>query len=140
MLIGEVLDAIGGLSAHVKTYATTLPSIVHLKTMPSGVKPSLEAIDNYEVIVSRARRQSVGTPYRALNESLVCSLEAFEQGNLIGAVQALLAIIDQLERMHQDHEIAVGRMDEKRLTEYRAALRKVLPGNQPELAETSGSM
>ncbi len=136
MLIGEVVDAIGGLSAYVKTYAATLPSIVHLKTMPSGVKPSVEAIDNYEVIISRARRQSVGTPYKALHESLVCSLEAFEQGNLIGTVQALLAVIDQLERMHRDQEIAVGQMDEKRLTEYRVALRKVLPGNRPELEET----
>lgn len=138
MLTAEVLDTIGGLIAHVKTYAATLPSIVHLKAMPSGVKPSAEAIDNYEVIVSRAQRQSAGTPYKGLNESLICSLEAFEQGNLIGTVQALLTVIDQLERMHRDHEIEVRRVDEKRLTEYRVALRKVLPGNRPELAETGG--
>lgn len=138
MLTAEMLDALGGLTAHVKTYAATLPSIVHLKAVPSGVKPSAEAIDNYEVIVSRTQRQSVGTPYKALNESLVSSLEAFEQGNLIGTVQALLSVIDHLERMQRDQEIEVGRMDEKRLTEYRVALRKVLPGNQPELAETGG--
>ncbi len=136
MLTAEVLDAIGGLTAHVKSYATTLPSIVHLKVVPSGVKPSEEAMDSYEVIVTRTQRQSAGTPYRGLNDSLVCSLEAFEQGNLIGTVQALLIVIDQLERMHRDQEIEVGRAYENRLTEYRAALRKVLPGNQPELAET----
>jgi hypothetical protein len=136
MLTAEVLDAIGGLTAHVKSYAATLPSIVHLKAVPSGVKPAAEAMDSYEVIVTRTQRQSAGTPYRGLNESLVCSLEAFEQGNLIGTVQALLIVIDQLERMQRDQEIEVGRADEKRLTEYRAALRKVLPGNQPELAET----
>ncbi|MDH4302948.1 MAG: hypothetical protein OEV53_02655 [Nitrospira sp.] len=139
MLTAEMLDAIGGLTAHVKTYAATLPSIVHLKAVPSGVKPSAEAIDNYEVIVSRTQRQSAGTPYKALNESLVCSLETFEQGNLIGTVQALLSVIDHLERMQRDQEIEVGRMDEKRLAEYRVALRKVLPGNQPELAEAGGA-
>jgi hypothetical protein len=136
MLTAEVLDVIGGLTAHVKSYAATLPSIVQLKAVPSGVKPATEAIENYEMIVSRAQRQSAGTPYRGLNESVVCSLEAFEQGNLIGTVQALLTVIDQLERMQRDQEIEVGRADEKRLTEYRVALRKVLPGNQPELAET----
>ena len=140
MLTAEVIDAVGGLIAHVKTYAMTLPSIVHLKAMPSGVKPFVEAIDNYEVIVSRVQRQSAGTPYRGLNESLICSLEAFEQGNLIGTVQVLLAVIDQLERMHRDQEIDVRPMDEKRLTEYRVALRKVLPGNRPELAETGGGL
>ena len=64
------------------------------------------------------------------------AVEAFEQGNLIGTVQALLTVIDQLERMQRDEEIEVRRADEKRLMEYRVALRKVLPGNQPELAET----
>ena len=140
MLTAEVLDAIGGLTAHVKTYAATLPSIVHLKAVSSGVKPSAEAIESYEAIVSRAQGQSAGTPYKALNESLVSSLEAFEQGNLIGAVQTLLAAIDHLERMQRDQEIAVGRLDEKRLTEYRLALRKVLPGNQPELDGAGGGM
>jgi hypothetical protein len=139
MLTAEMLDAIGGLTAHVKTYAATLPSIVHLKAVPSGVKPSAETIDNYEVIVSRTQRQSAGTPYKGLNESLVSSLEAFEQGNLIGTVQALLSVIDHLERMQRDQEIEVGRMDAKRLAEYRVVLRKVLPGNQPELAETGGA-
>lgn len=135
MLTAEMLDAIGGLTAHVKAYAATLPSVVQLKTLSSGVKPSAEAIDNYEVIVSRTQRQSAGTPYKALNELVVSSLEAFEQGNLIGTVQTLLAVIDHLERMQRDQEIEVGRRDETRLTEYRLALRKVLPGNQPELAD-----
>ncbi|HMS85588.1 MAG TPA: hypothetical protein PKD12_18255 [Nitrospira sp.] len=139
MLTAEIVDAIGGLTAHVKTYAATLPSIVHLTVVPYGVKPTTEAADNYEGIVSRTQHQSAGTPYKALNESLICSLEAFEQGNLIGTVQALLAVIDHLERMHRDQEIEVRRQDEKRLAEYRVALRKVLPGNKPELEETGGS-
>jgi hypothetical protein len=64
---------------------------------------------------------------------LVESLEAFEAGNLLGAVQPLLAVLDQVERMQRDEEIEVGRLDEKRLGEYRANLHKILPGNKPEL-------
>jgi hypothetical protein len=106
MQTADVLDVIGGLSAQLKGYAAKLPSIVHLKAVPT---------------------------YKGLNESFVASLEAFEVGNLIGAVQPLLAVLDHVERMHRDKEIEVGRIDEKRLAEYRAALHKILPGNKPEL-------
>lgn len=140
MLTGDVLDAVGGLTAHIKSYAAKLPPIVHLSALPSGVKPSFEAIDSYETIVLRVRSQSAGTAYKALNESLVSSLEAFEIGNLLGAVQPLLATLDHVERMQRDQEIEMGRMDEKRLREYRATLHKVLPGNKPELDGAGGGM
>ena len=133
MLTTEVLDAVGGLTAHLKFYAAKLPPIVHVSALPLGLKPSFEAVDSYETIVSRVRSQSAGTPYKTLNESLVSSLEAFEIGNLLWAVQPLLSALDHLERMQRDKEIEMGRMDEKRLKEYRAALHKVLPGNKPEL-------
>ncbi|NGZ09751.1 MAG: hypothetical protein CV088_10245 [Nitrospira sp. LK70] len=140
MLTTEVLDTVGGLTSHLKSYAAKLPPIVHLSSLPSGVKPSFEAVDGYETIVSRARSQSVGTPYKSLNESLVSSLEAFEIGNLLGAVQPLLSALDHLERMQRDKEIEIGRVDEKRLKDYRAALQKILPGNQPELDGAGGGM
>lgn len=133
MQTADVLDVIGGLSAQLKAYAAKLPSIVHLKAVPTGVKPKLEAVEDYEDNVSRVRNQSAGTPYKGLNESFVASLEAFEVGNLIGAVQPLLAVLDHVERMQRDKEIEVGRLDEKRLAEYRAVLHKILPGNTPEL-------
>ncbi len=137
MLTTEVLDAVGGLTSHLKSYAAKLPPIVHLSALSAGLKPSFEAVDSYETIVSRVRNQSSGTPYKALNESLVSSLEAFEIGNLIGAVQPLLSVLDHLERMQRDKEIEMGRIDEKRLNEYRAGLHKVLPGNKPELDSPS---
>jgi hypothetical protein len=140
MLTADVLDAIGGLTAYIKTFAAKLPPIVHLAAVPTGVKPSQETIDEYEVIVSRVRGESVGTPYKGLNEPFVSSLEAFEIGNLLGAVQPLLAILDHLERMQGDQEIQVGRIDEKRLKDYRATLHKVLPGNKPELDGAGGGL
>lgn len=133
MQTSDVLDAIGGLTAQLKTYAAKLPPIVHLTAVPTGVKPKLEAVEEYEEIVSRFRQQSSGTVYKGLNESFIESLEAFEVGKLLGSVQPLLAVLDHIERMQRDREIEVGRIDEKRLAEYRAALHKIMPGNKPEL-------
>jgi len=133
MQTADVLDAIGGLTAQLKTYAAKLPPIVHLTAVPTGVKPKLEAVEEYEEIVSRFRQQSSGTVYKGLNESFIESLEAFEVGRLLGSVQPLLAVLDHVERMQRDQEIEVGRIDEKRAAEYRAALHKIMPGNKPEL-------
>lgn len=133
MQMTDVLDTIGGLTSQLKAYAAKLPPIVHLTAVPTGVKPKLEAVDEYEDIVSRFRNQSTGTAFKSLNDSLVESLEAFEVGKLLGSVQPLLAVLDHLERMQRDQEIEVGRLDDKRLAEYRAALNKILPGNKPEL-------
>lgn len=133
MQTADILDVIGGLTSQLKLYAAKLPPIVHLSAVPTGVKPQLEAIEDYEELVSRIRTHSAGTPYRSLNHSLIESLEAFEAGRLLGAVQSLLALLDQLERMKRDKEIEVGRLDEKHIAEYQAALHKILPGNKPEL-------
>jgi len=133
MQTGEVRDAIGGLSSQLKAYAAKLPAIVHLTVVPTGIKPKLEAIDDYEAIVSRFRNQSAGTAYKGLNEAFVESLEAFEVGKLLGSVQPLLAVLDHLERMQRDLEITTDQADVRRIAEYRAGLHKILPGNKPEL-------
>jgi len=133
MQTGEVLDVIGGLSSQLKAYAAKLPAIVHLTVVPTGIKPKPEAVDDYEVIVSRFRNQSAGTAYKGLNEAFVESLEAFEVGKLLGSVQPLLAVLDHLERMERDQEITADQADTRRIAEYRAGLHKILPGNKPEL-------
>ncbi|NOT22393.1 MAG: hypothetical protein HOP22_06660 [Nitrospiraceae bacterium] len=133
MQTADVLDAIGGLVAQLKNYAAKLPPIVHLSVVPTGVKPTLEAVEEYEEIVSRFRSQSAVSPYKTLNELFVESLEAFEVGRLLGSVHPLLSVLDHLERMQRDKEIDVGRIDEKRTAEYRSVLNRILPGNKPEL-------
>ena len=133
MQTGDVLDAIGGLSSQLKSYAAKLPAIVHLTVVPTGIKPKPEAVDDYEAIVSRFRTQSAGTAYKGLNEAFVESLEAFEVGKLLGSVQPLLAVLDHLERMQRDKEITADQTDVRRIAEYRAGLHKILPGNKPEL-------
>ncbi len=133
MQTADVLDAMGGLVAQLKNYAAKLPPIVHLSVVPTGVKPTLEAVEEYEQIVSRFRSQSAVTLYKTLNELFVESLEAFEVGRLLGSVHPLLSVLDHLERMQRDKEIDVGRIDEKRTAEYRSVLNRILPGNKPEL-------
>jgi hypothetical protein len=133
MHTADALDVIGGLAAQLKVYAAKLPAIVHLGAVPTGVKPALEAVEEYEEIVARFRQHSAGTPFKGLNDAVIESLEAFEVGKLLGSVQPLLAVLDHLERMQRDKEIDVGRIDAKRIGEYRAALHKILPGNKPEL-------
>lgn len=140
MQTADVLEAIGGLTARLKAYAAKLPPVVPLAAVPTGVKPKAEAIEAYEAIVTRVRTQSAGTRFKNLGDSFIESLEAFERGKLLGAVQPLLAVLDHLERMQHDKEITVGRADEKRLAEYRAALRRILPGNTPELDAADGGM
>src|SRR4029079_14032681 len=124
MQTGDVLDAIGGLSSQLKSYATRLPAIVHLTVVPTGIKPQPESVDEYEAIVSRFRNQSAGTVYKGLNELFVESLEAFEVGKLLGSVQPLLAVLDHLEGMGRDKEIEIGRINETRTAEYRSTLNK----------------
>ena len=133
MQTAEVLDAMGGLVAQLKIYATKLPQIVHLSAVPTGVRPTFEAVEEYEEIVSRFRSRSAGTSFKGLSELFVESLEAFEVGRLLGSVHPLLSVLDHLERMHRDKEIEIGRIDEKRTGEYRSTLNKILPGNKPEL-------
>jgi len=133
MTCHEVLDILGSLISALKAYGAKLPPIVHLSALPGGLKPAPEAIDAYEATVSRFRELSGKSLYRRLNDHFIDSLEAFEAGKLLSAIQPLLAVLDLLEAMQYDKEITVTPAETKRLTDYRTALHKLLPGNQPEL-------
>ncbi len=133
MTTGEVLEIIGSLVSALKAYCAKLPAVVHLSMIPGGVKPTPEAIEAYEQMVYRFRTQSAPTPFRTLTDLFIESLEAFEAGKVLAAVQPLLTLLDHLERMQRDKEIVIASADEKRLGDYRQSLYKIMPGNQPEL-------
>ena len=133
MTTGEVLEIFGSLVSALKAYCAKLPTVVHLSMIPGGVKPTPEAIEAYEQTVYRFRAQSAPTPFRKLTDLFIESLEAFEAGKVLAAVQPLLAVLDHLERMQRDKEIQVAASEEKRFGDYRQALYKIMPGNQPEL-------
>ena len=133
MTCHEVLDILGNLISALRAFGSKLPPVIHLASLPGGIKPTPELIDTYETTISRFRDHSGKSLYRRLNDQFLTSLEAFEAGNLLGATQPLLAVLDQVEAMQHDHEITVMPREAKRMAEYRAALNKILPGNQPEL-------
>lgn len=133
MITGEVLEAIGSLVTALKTYAAKLPTVVHLSVMPGGLKPTPEAVAAYEQAVYRFRTQAAGSAFKRLSEPLIESLEAFEGGEVLKAVQPLLFALDLLELMQGEKTITVTPAEESRLRDYRSALHRIMPGNQPEL-------
>jgi hypothetical protein len=133
MELSAALDVLGNLIAALRQYASKLPVLVPLASVPGGIKPTPEAVETYENAVSRFRSQSGSSVFKKFTEPLIESLEAFETGNLLRAIQPLLAVFDQLEIMKRDRQIAVSPADEKRMGEYRTALNRILPGNKPEL-------
>ena len=133
MTCPEVLDLLGSLVSALKAYGAKLPPVVHLSSLPGGVKPTPEAIEAYETTVSRFRDQSGKSVYRRVDDHLLYSLVAYGAGQLLSAIQPLLAMLDLLEAMQHDKDIVVTPAEAKRLEEYRVALNKLLPGNQPEL-------
>ncbi len=133
----EVLDILGSLVTQLKTYSAKLPAVVPMAAVPHGLKPSLEAVEAFEETVSRFRERATGTKLQRLNESLIDTLEAFESGWMLKAVQALLMTLDHLELMQREKSITVPPNEETRLRDYRNRLHKILPGNKPEL-EGSG--
>ena len=133
MELSQALDIIGNLIASLKQYASKLPAMVPLASVPGGIKPTQEAIESYEAAVSRFRSQSGSSAYKKFHEPLIESLEAFEAGKLLGSIQPLLAILDNLDMMKRDKQLTVSPADETRINEYRTSLNRILPGNKPEL-------
>ncbi|MGH7207924.1 MAG: hypothetical protein ACREIL_00925 [Nitrospiraceae bacterium] len=133
MQISEVLDVIGSLVSALRAYGAKLPAVVSLSVMPGGIRPAPEAVAAYEQMVFRFRTQGGSSVFRRFNELFLESLEAFEGGRLLSAIQPLLTVLDHLDRMRREKEIAVTPAEEKRMSEYRATLNRILPGNQPEL-------
>ena len=133
MELSQALDVIGHLIAALRQYASKLPAMVPLASVPGGIKPTPEAIEAYEQAVSRFSSQSGGSVYKKFHDPLIESLEAFETGKLLGTIQPLLAILDHLDMMRRDKLMAVSLVDEQRMGEYRSTLNKMLPGNKPEL-------
>lgn len=127
----EALDIIGSLISSLKTYASKLPAISPV--VPGGLKPTPEAVAGYEQAVMRFRKQAGTAPFRRVLEVLMNSLEAFEGGRLLAAIQPMLMSLDLLEVLHREQIIRISATEEKRIGEYRTALQKILPGNQPEV-------
>ena len=129
----DIVEVIGSLVSALKTYASKLPAASALSSMPPAIKPSPEAVASYEQAVLRVRQHRSAASYRGVLEYFIESLEAFEGGRLLGAIQPLLMVLDHLDVLVQEKAAMVTPSDVKRLQEYRSVLNRILPGNQPEL-------
>ncbi|MGH7166692.1 MAG: hypothetical protein ACREIS_14330 [Nitrospiraceae bacterium] len=130
---GDALEVLGTLVSQLKLYSSKLPAVVSLSVVPGGYKPSPEAVAAYEQAIYRFREQAGASAFRRLYGSLVESLEAFEAGWVLKAVQSLLLSLDLLELMQREKAIRLAPDQEGRLREYRSSLQKILPGKNPEL-------
>jgi hypothetical protein len=130
---GEILEVIASLIAALKAYRAKAPEVVSLAIVPGGLKPSPEAVELYEHAITRFRTLRPSSQLRRLNDLFVDSLEAFEVGQMLGAVQPLLMALDHLELLHREKTLALTSAEQKRLDESRTSLQRILPGNQPEL-------
>ena len=133
MATHEVIEIIGSLVSGLKAYASKLPTISPFTVASSSIKPSPEAVTAYEQAVLRFRQHTGTATFRGVNDLLLESLEAFEGGRLLGAVQPVLMGLDHLEVMVHEKTLTLPQPELKRLQEYRGALNRILPGNQPEL-------
>ena len=75
--------------------------------MPTGVKPNRKPSRAFERTLLRFRAKRA-FPIQGLRDYLMESLEAFEVGNVLGAVQPLMAVLDHLEQMQRDKEIKMA--------------------------------
>ena len=131
--VAEGLEVIAALVAALKAYRVKVPDVVSLAIVPGGLRPSPEAVEQYEQAISRFRNLRAPAPFRPLNDLFIDSLEAFEAGNVLGAAHPLLMALDHLELMQREKTVAQTAAEQKRLEELRLALQRILPGNQPEL-------
>ena len=58
METSAVLDRIGELIAQLKGYASKLPPVVHLASVPTGVKPKPEAVEVFEQALRQIASQA----------------------------------------------------------------------------------
>lgn len=129
----DLLDCIGSLISQLKTFSSKVPAIVPTASVSGGLRPKQEAVELFEDTIGRFREQAKEHRYRPLIDLMVESLEAFESGWILKAVQSQLKLLDHVELMQGETTLVVTPADETRLKEYRHTLNKILPGNEPEL-------
>lgn len=131
--VGEGLEVIAALVAALKAYRAKVPEVVSLATVPGGLRPGPEMVDQYEQAITRFRNLRTTAPFRPLKDLFVNSLEAFEGGNVLGAAHPLLMALDHLDLMQREKTVTLTPTEKKRVEECRVTLQRILPGNEPEL-------
>ncbi len=128
----QVLDTFGELIAAVAALAAKVPAKSFM-AIPGGIRPTEEALDNYEMVVYRFRDQA-GPPFRVLYRFFMDSVEAFEAGRIFDVVPPLLQAIEQLVDLHKEEKVCFNSAEQDRIREFQHRLEKILPeASKPEV-------
>ena len=128
----QVLDTFGELIAALSTLAVKVPAKSFM-SIPGGIRPTEEAIEQYENTVYRFRDRA-GSTYRVLTGLFVDSLEAFEAGRIFDAVPPLLQAIEQLVDLHKEDKVSFTSAEQDRIRDFHQRLEKLLPeASKPEV-------
>ncbi len=122
---GQVVETLGELIASLSAFAKKIPAASRM-ALPSGVKPTEEAVEAYEDVVYRFRDRA-GITYKPLPPLFVKSLEAFEAGKVFDAVPPLLQGVEKLVDLHNQETIKFTPEQQQRMREYHSRLEKIVP-------------
>lgn len=122
---GQVVDTLGEVIACLSAFAAKIPAASRM-ALPGGVRPTEEAVDAYEDIVSRFRDRA-GIIYKPIPPLFIESLEAFEAGKVFDAVPPLLQCVEQLVDLHNQETIKFTTEQQQRVRDYRRRLEKIVP-------------
>ncbi len=128
----QMLDTFAALLAALAALAAKVPakSFMH---MPGGLRPTDEAVDQYETTVCRFRERA-GTTWRGLNEFFVASLEAFEAGRIFDAVPPLFQALERVVESHKDGAVRLTAAEQERVRDFHRRLETILPdAHTPEV-------
>ena len=128
----QVLETLGEFIAALAALAAKVPAKSSM-SIPGGIRPTEEAVENYETIVYRFRDRA-GSTYRVLNQLFVDSLEAFETGKIFDAVPPLLQAIEQVVELHKEGKVRFRPAEQDRIRDFQQRLEKLLPeASRPEV-------
>lgn len=121
----HVLEMLGELVASISNFAAK-GQVKSYESLPGDVRPTPEAVENFEEIVYRFRDQA-GLTFKPLPSLLIDSLEAYEAGKVFNAVPPLLQCIEHLVDLHNQDTIHFTRDQQQRVREFHKRLEKIVP-------------
>jgi hypothetical protein len=129
---GQVIDTFGEIIAALASFAGKVPAKSFM-AIPSGIRPTLEAVETYEDIVYKFR-DGAGPTYKPIPPLFVDSLEAFEAGRVYDAVPPLLLALEHLVQLHKEEKVNFTSPERDRIREFQRRLEKILPDTKkPEI-------
>ena len=125
MEAARALDTFGAVIAALAALAVKVPAQSFM-SIPGGLRPTDEAVEQYETTVCRFRDRA-GATWRVLNQFFMDSLEAFESGRIFDAVPPLFQALERVVELHQDGKVSLTSAEQERIRDFHHRLEKIFP-------------